>query len=130
MAPPGYAAIERTNCASIMNQKLPQRSASGGGGCQSLFSQLSRAGLSGEEEFGPLRAGFRKADGFAGEGFGAAGIGVAEKNAVHGMGGEEAVLRVVTGHGHEHGMAAAVDAHFHGIDLEFRHQILEIGEDT
>src|SRR5260370_39503805 len=32
--------------------------------------------------------------------------------------------------GNKHGIAASVDAHFHSVNVEFGHQILEIGEDA
>ena len=46
------------------------------------------------------------------------------------MGGGEAVFGELAGGGHEHGMAAAIDAHFDGIDIEFEKQFLEVGEDV
>ena len=44
--------------------------------------------------------------------------------------GGDAIDGVLAGDGHEHRVAAAIDADFDGIDVELRHQFLEIGEHT
>src|SRR5260370_28024393 len=46
------------------------------------------------------------------------------------MGGDETVLCVLSGYCHEHGMSAAVDAYFHRIDIQFRHQLSKIDENA
>ena len=44
------------------------------------------------------------------------------------MRGSDAIFGVLARDAHEHGMAAAVNADFDGIDIEFRQQFLEVGE--
>src|SRR6266478_5551653 len=97
---------------------------------QSLLRQVSCSGLAGENKFCPLCANFREADGFAGKRFRSAGIRIAKENALHRMGRRRARLGVMAGDGHEHWMATAVDAHFHGVHVEFGKQLLKIGEDS
>ena len=43
-----------------------------------------------------------------------------------GLRGDHAIFGVLAGDGHEHGVAAAVDADFDGVDVEFGEQFLEI----
>src|SRR5207245_10612039 len=96
---------------------------------QGSFGEIFSTGLSGKDKLGPLGAGFRKADSFAGEGFGPAGIGVAEENAIHRVRRGETGLCILAGNRHVHGMAAAENADFDRVHIEFRAQLLEISED-
>ena len=84
--------------------------------------------IAGEDLGGPFGGCLGEADGFAGEGFGAAGIGVAKEDAVEGLRGGEAIYCELAGDGHEHGMAAAIEADLKGIGVEFGEQLLEIGK--
>ena len=98
--------------------------------CQSLLYQFSRAGFAGEDEVQPLGTDVGETYRFAGERFRAAGVGVPKENAVHRMGCGDAILRVLAGCGHEHRVAAAVDANLDGINVELRHEFLKIGENA
>src|SRR5580700_777944 len=67
---------------------------------------------------------------FAGERLRAARISVAEIDAIHGMSGGETILCVLTGCGHEHRVAAAIDANLDRIDAELGHELLKIGKNA
>src|ERR1700676_641305 len=101
-----------------------------GDGRESFGGEFAGAGLAGENQFGPCDANFGEADGFASERFGAARIGVAEEDAIQRLSGGDARLGVKAGSGHEHRVAAAVDANFDGSDIEFGQQLLEVREDA
>src|SRR5215471_7786506 len=99
-------------------------------GLQSLFGKFLCARSSCEDQIGPFNTYFREADSFAGERFRPAGIGVAKENAVHWMRSGETRFCVLAGRGHEHGMAAAENAHLNGIHVQFGQQLLKVGEDA
>src|SRR5215469_12163347 len=73
----------------------------------------------------PFRCGVRDADGFGGKRFGPAGVGVAKEDAFHGAGCQQSIFRELTGDGHHHGVATAIEANLDGIDAECRQQTLK-----
>src|SRR5271170_2722553 len=97
---------------------------------ESFLCEFFCAGLAGQDEVGPFGANLGQAHGFAGQRFWAAGIVAAEIDAVHGMGCDDAISCVLARGRHEHGMAAAIDADFYGVDVEFGEDFLKVGQDA
>ena len=104
--------------------RLPHSKLEGDFG-QGFVGQVGGAGLSCQHEVGPFDGGVGDADGFGGERFGAAGIGIAEEDAIHGARSDHAVFRELAGDGHHHGVATAVEMNLDGIDVEFGQTVSE-----
>ena len=99
------------------------------GGCrQGLLRQNLCVWIAGEDLGRPFGGGSGESDGFAGEGFRAAGIGVAKEDAVERLRCGQTILCELARNGHEHGMPAAIEAYFDRIDIELGQELVEISE--